>query len=799
MKKILTIILLLFICSSCLTQGIKTETNSISQQPMHTCSDENEHNWFEQVQIYEMVALPHPDAENHYITVNGLWNGFIGDNLSSPFAFGILLESIFSGETYETDQEFVSTQHEKGFIVPATILTTQGHISFQEEQLETFACRSIDGEKIQWDEEANSYWMTATNPEMIEWCIEHGKKAIDAGADMIVLDEIQGDSLIPMAQFAHTYLGIPAPGFSNSTIESFRTYLKETYSTIELAQLYHIDSIDTYDLKNRIAETMHLFYDERVSEDSLNLVYFDFLDYTNFQAKKRLITSLRSYAEEKNQDLVISANSYGLGTSRFAGYWPKGLQFSDLVDCFTYENRYFPVDEILAPFPRNKWLAWEKLTYAATNAPAIAIIDTEMVQQIHPAADPIGINGFSNYLSILCAEAFSNRGSFVDYFIKIWEKETNWEGCKNIYEFIQNNQDIYNTASIIDTPVAILYFYGEGMRVGSDTYLGCAQALAESNIPFEVIFDGDGRYIEETLTLDQITPYEFLIIPSVDQITPSQKQILMEYVSNGGTALVFTPESIGFDPVEGDVSYGAGQFYFLLDNVGYAYYYTYEDAFRSYLENIVTTYVTSPISIEQTQRDLIATPYIQTDEQRMIIHLVNYDHEKFYDTIHDKQDITLTVTNPSIEIGTIKVISPDFNETISITPTITNDTYQLTIPSLHVYNVIIIESQKEITNLIEHPRNNMLIINDRKELFIPFPTTIVIGNINISVQNPFEPHNKGSISFLIDDELQHIDTTDPYYYLWDEPKHGFHTIKIIVYDQQHKKIGQDEMTVLKLL
>ena len=34
------------------------------------------------------------------------------------------------------------------------------------------------------------YWMNASNPAFIDWCINHGKKAIDADADMIVLDEI---------------------------------------------------------------------------------------------------------------------------------------------------------------------------------------------------------------------------------------------------------------------------------------------------------------------------------------------------------------------------------------------------------------------------------------------------------------------------------------------------------------------------------------------------------------------------------------------------------------------------------
>jgi len=158
-------------------------------------------NWLQKTQVYDMVALPPEDIEKYHVTVNGLWNGFMGEeNLSSPFALGRYLESLYSGELYNSDEQFVNSQHDKGLIVPSTILTTQGHRSFQGENLENFACRSINGELCYWDEGANSYWMNSNNPDFIDWCINHGKKAIDAGADLIVLDEIQGNGFVPMFQ-----------------------------------------------------------------------------------------------------------------------------------------------------------------------------------------------------------------------------------------------------------------------------------------------------------------------------------------------------------------------------------------------------------------------------------------------------------------------------------------------------------------------------------------------------------------------------------------------------------------------
>lgn len=760
--------------------------------------------WHQQVQIYDMVALPPDDASTYHITVNGLWNGFIGDNLSSPFAFGRLLESIYSGETYDTDEEFVESQHAKGYIVPATILTTQGHESFQGEQLEEFACRDINGDMVLWDSEVNSYWMTSTNPDMIEWCIQHGKKAIDAGADMIVIDEIQGDSLIPMVQWGYSYLGIPPPGFSDSAIEGFRTYLTESFSETELQQRYNIDDIETYDLRSRIASTMNLTYWKRIEADPLNEVYFKYLDDTNFHAKKRLIQELRAYAELTGREIIISANSYALGTNRPGAYWSKGLHFSELVDCFTYENRYFPVgDEILAPFPRNKWVAWEKLARAATGAPAVTLIDTDMFQQIHPIFSPLGIFGFSNYLNILCAEAFANQGTFVNYYIKPLNKERNWEGCRKTWGFVLEHQDLYDAESIIDTPVAILYLYGEGMRTKSDTYLGLAQALAESNIPFEVIFDGDGYYINELLTLEKLTPYEFLLVPSVIDITPTQKNILKQYVQNGGKALVFNPEALDFPQINGEFSYGNGLFYFMLEDKGWEYYYTYNDTLRQEIESVIISYTGRTVTVENASREIVVSPYLQPAEGRMVIHLVNYDHNKFLDSVETKQNIVVSIKKPDFDVDSIYVISPDFKGKTYLTPTFTNTSILFTVPQLTVYDVVVIEKENTDTSsgCIQQPENGFLYVNNRKTVSLPTQDVILAGDLTIIVQIEKEMEQDSKVEFYIDGTWMETKENPPYRFICD--KHvppGLHIVNVVVYNSNNgKSIMTDHRILWKVI
>ncbi|MCD6237221.1 MAG: hypothetical protein J7K13_04645, partial [Thermoplasmata archaeon] len=153
MKKILTMMLLFTLLLGALSSGgsdnISKKSSSLVT-PLLPAKENMNIPWFQKTQVYDMVALPSSGIEKFHITVNGLWNGYFAGDLCSPFAYGRWLESYYSGETYESDEEFVQSQHDKGMIVPASILTLQGHESFQGEQLEEFACRSVNGEMTNW-------------------------------------------------------------------------------------------------------------------------------------------------------------------------------------------------------------------------------------------------------------------------------------------------------------------------------------------------------------------------------------------------------------------------------------------------------------------------------------------------------------------------------------------------------------------------------------------------------------------------------------------------------------------------
>ncbi|MEA3457379.1 MAG: Ig-like domain-containing protein, partial [Candidatus Thermoplasmatota archaeon] len=514
--------------------------------------------------------------------------------------------------------------------------------------------------------------------------------------------------------------------------------------------------------------------------------YITFLEVSNFQAKKRLVKGLRTYASDVGKDVVIGANSFALGTNRPAGYWPKGLQFSEMLDVFVFENEYTALEDTLIPeFPRNKWLAWEKLARAATGAPAVILLSAGAFASISPKEKSLCFEKYyDNYLSILCAEAYANRGSFVNWYYRPWEKSENWNGCAETYDFVLNHHELYDSGFLIDAPVAILYLYGEGMRNKTDTYLGLSQALAESNIPFEVIFDGDGYFINESLNLDKIESYDFLIIPSVIEITETQEQIIKEYVKNGGIALVFNPEEIGFDPVDGEVPYGNGSFVFMLEDIGYDYYHTYNNDLRQDIETVVKSYIGTSVSVGNANRKIIAFPYSQSSEERVVIHLVNYDHSKLFDSISQKNDISIRIKKPDFDIGRIYVISPDFEGKTVLQTAVDDEYVEFIVPYLEIYDVIVIEKQSDdrLPIKIGKPEGGFLYASNKKVTSIPSENSIIIGKIDINAAVENEGVELSKVEFYIDNILMKIDREFPYIWTWAESSFGIHNIKIISYD-----------------
>ncbi len=650
--------------------------------------------WYKRVQVYSMVALAAEDANRLHITVNGLWNGYFG-GFSSPFAFGRRQESSASGRQYSSDREFVEALHQEGFLVPATILTSQGRQDMQGEALGKYACRSYDGALPDFDLEAGSFFMCANNPVWINWMINHGKRAIDAGADLIVLDEIQGNSFFPKFQWFAPYLHMHEPGFCPHCIEGFRAYLRRKYTPAQLLSLFKIADLEKEDLASRIASTMHLPYPQRRQEEPLTDEYIEFQTLRNFEAKKKVIKSLREYARSQGKQIPISANIFALGSDRGGGYWVKGLIYADLLDFLTFENTYTAVeDSPIVPFPRNKWVGWEKLARAMTNSRFVLLPDTGEITRL--VQDRQQGKTHKNYLAIHFAEAYAMGGAFAIYYIYQWGDIKEWEGCSKIAGFVLKNREIYE-AEPDRSEIALVLLYGQGLYNRFNSYLGLAQALYESSIPFDVVFGGGGRYLRNRLSENSLKGYRLIFVPSTEGASQGQIQTIKDYVRKGGVAIVFDAEPFGLSG-KGAFPYGAGAFLLIPTweyqggewDIGNYYYLSYDDEIRKILSDIVEQIIPGSSALRTQERKVVAYPYYYSSRHLVAVHLINYDHALETDSVKQKENLVIRLEKPSFSLLPMAVyLSPD-GDIIPLAVSQEGNFLQITVPRLSIYGLVVI-------------------------------------------------------------------------------------------------------------
>jgi len=651
------------------------------EEKVSVSSKNRKKGWFPKVQVYGIIPLSIEEARKFNITVNGVWGGILTADPILPAKS--LSPSI--RKTYKSELTYVSAMHKAGLITSGAIIAFSGHKTLFERwpELKDAISRTAQGEEAtSWM--VDSYAMSANNPKWNNWMINQGKRAIDAGVDLIMIDDIQ-EFLFPF-QF----------GFDEYSIEGFKKYLRSRFTLTELSTQFGIINIDTVDIAQRIASTATRTYENRINTDPFVEVFARFQEENNYQTKRQLFKAIRSYANKKDKKVAITANIYALGTTRFDGYWSKGLYFSELVDFFTFENLYSVGGKkvLEMSFPRGKWLAWEKLSRAATKSPPVPLLAAESLEKIAARKN------FANYLYILFAEAYANQSAYMLYHIPAYKMDKQWKKCADAAGFILNQHAIYEAEQSVYSSVAVLYLYGEGIRTKSFNYLGIAQALAESNIPFEVVFSGDGYYLKDTLTLRELSKYTLILIPSVLDITDNQKEVIKKYVAEGGRAIIFDPWELNIYKSEGEIKFGKGSFIIIpslkvegkLEDLGTAYLLTYNDMIRKNIEKIVNTYIESAIIIDGSNREIIAYPYHQYKEKRLVIHLINYDHNLKNDKVKNKRNLRIRIKKPDFytEQREAFMISPDFKGRITLPIILRNGYLELKIPELKVYNIIIL-------------------------------------------------------------------------------------------------------------
>jgi hypothetical protein len=168
--------------------------------------------------------------------------------------------------------------------------------------------------------------------------------------------------------------------------------------------------------------------------------------------------------------------------------------------------------------------------------------------------------------------------------------------------------------------------------------------------------------------------------------------VVKEYVHSGGVVLVFDPQELGFPAVEGPYAYGNGTFYFMLEKKPALYFQTYDDTYRTSIEDALLPYIDNLLTIENANRKIVGYPYYQPEEQRQVLHLINYDCGPLFDIVWPKSNIDVRLKTMLPSVSSVSVLSPDFSGRKELPFTSAEGYVAFSVPTLRLYDVISIEA-----------------------------------------------------------------------------------------------------------
>ncbi len=670
--------------------------------------------WVDDAQTFIMLPTRPTRARELHVSVNGAWGGIPGKYSILPHIPSIQAE-------YEYDQQaFVDASHNAGLLVPAAINTIEGFSALREviPDLDEMACRNADGHLASAGSDMTL--MCSLNPDWVQWEVDTGKAAIDAGADWILLDTPMGASFLS---------GFLKAGFCDHCMSNFADYLGEKYQHTELQQRFGIEWFDRQDIARRLTamQAVTPMADSAHTKSTPDaLLYQEFMrcqEESNFATRRHLLEALHQYAKDHHKEVVFGTNAADLGTQNPGGHWIRGLMFADLVDLFTYELNNDPLGSFGTPLttlPRGKWAAFHKLAYAVHQRRSAALIHTHDTDLLYRKAQQ-GQSSLT-WMAIQSIEAYAANGAYVPFHGDAGEfgafpMKAIWEKAFEHNRFVQEHQDLYRGALVSGSTVAFLFLFNErGRTIPSvyPSYLGMAQGFVEGNYPFDVVFAGDGHYVQDRLDSKQLEPYKIVIVPSPIDPTEHQKLVVASFVQAGGVVVCQEPDRLGLvaeavktadDPNswwKTELQCGKGSVRVLAGDVGLTDTHDVGSTFfRQYTPELRLRVAQLAedlglVSLLQDHRDglLSAFPSTQRDKHRVVVHLVNYDIDYARDAIRPKSNVRVTLPAPSFlgeELaGTLYACDADD----AVTVPVIRDKGMLhcTIPEVNLGAVLVISS-----------------------------------------------------------------------------------------------------------
>ncbi len=559
-------------------------------------------------------------------------------------------------------------------------------------ELRKFCIIDIDGKKFINDFDGIPVYNMNLNEKGWENFIRSEmRKSIDAGADGILLDEIQAHTL---------YIGFESGGVFNPVdIRGFRNFLKNVYSKQALASRFGINNIGGFNYKQYIIKNG---YKNKWKTEPWEVpLYNEFRAYaikSTPQAQKRIITWAKNYAKTKyNREIVVMGNS----SDGMAYSLPFEVNLDAAWCEYPYLHYNYPPKSKIIPSAKlrldDRWKKGLYLTQVPTNA------------------DLVNRGSIPNIVKVFWAEAYaSNAECNVPYEVPASTTHTyspNLSVLTPYFRFIDKYRQYYGSDWSWKPRVG--FFFPLSSNLGPpDHYIGSALALFEAGIQFDVIFSGDGRMIKDNCTLEKLQEYPVIIYPNAAGITKRQMNLILNYLKEGGTVIgwgnIGTSDEFG-NPVGKDLPYewtllwtkgihrhGEGVFVNISQSeIGVAYFKDRKLAKRNKIVNPIKPYAPPEVT-SAAPKDVNFLIYNDSANSRLTLHMINYRYKINTDRIlavNKPFNVTITLPeNFSVKGKKARMYSPDLvNPRNVIIRKISPGKIRLKIPLLKYYNLLVIE------------------------------------------------------------------------------------------------------------
>jgi hypothetical protein len=578
--------------------------------------------------------------------------------------------------------------------------------------------------------------MQPQNPYWKEFFIDWGKKAIDRGSDSFFIDNPDGIFTFfwgggwgctdtwegkGLAEYLRAKLGdsnLRAMGVESPESFCLKDYLVKKYGSPRIFSnyVYFRERFKTsWPIETAAFNDVESILRDPIFKEALLYWYRSAIDFVRDAAAQ-----YKLYASQRGRDIILTSNHF------FA--WAPHITLAPYMDAL-----YLETNQIRPP-PYMTLSTVCKLGQASVNGSKPAWIGEWILNFANPYEPSPPPRDISNLVSLRVAEAYASGCIMLVPFGTGYPSEgllptrlvegSERPHAATYYRFISENRELFkggrtkaDVALLVSVPTMVWNFVPAlGLFSGwpnggyQKEIFGWARALESMGIPYDILLLGmDGILPTDSHT--RLKSYSLIIAPELSHISDIHLQAILDFLKSGGRLIVGPSFGI-YDEMHNPRPSDRLSTVFSHPNVlraerwlGRDYQLTLENFtpsqhLLSLMKGAVETSLTSRMVITNASQNVYISILSQRlPDERLIVHLVNYDYR--YDS---EKDWTIPASNigitlkipPTFNPANVTLISPDIPSPIPLTFQLGDGSLNFTVPSLKVWDIIVIEDRTAV-------------------------------------------------------------------------------------------------------